>query len=323
MSRFISLFLISCLAYISPLSAQKGCCDDNFNQGTAAFKAKNYDLAIRLFNQGNDCSSNCTHDFVALINQVKAKQEGKKIINQYLDSLLTVPTPHLDSLFFGLRSTPFVEPQMVRVEGGTFQMGGNKYDEKPIHAVTISGFYIGKYEVTQSEWRAVMGSDPEEFVAELKGDSMPIHSVSWDNIQIFLQNLNAKTGKKYRLPSEAEWEFAARGGNKSNNYSYSGSNDAKSVAWTFDNADGRIHPVGQKNANELGIYDMSGNVGEWCQDWYKGYPGSDVDDQTGLSRVARGDGWYSESELCRSTCRNSNLPANSAEDLGFRLALSF
>jgi formylglycine-generating enzyme required for sulfatase activity/uncharacterized caspase-like protein len=221
-------------------------------------------------------------------------------------------------------SASFTEPQMVKVEGGSFQMGSNsnQSDEKPEHSVSVSSFYIGKFEVTQAEWRSVMGQNPKE-LKDFKGDNMPVHSVSWNDIQDFLQKINAKTGKRYRLPTEAEWEFAARGGNKSNNYTYSGSNDVKSVAWMTENAGSKTHTVGGLKANELGIYDMSGNVWEWCQDWYKGYPGSSgVTDYTGSNRVLRGGSWGSSAEGCRSTYRSGNTPTYRGNALGFRLAIS-
>ncbi len=154
---------------------------------------------------------------------------------------------------------------MVFVEGGTFEMGSNDYDnEKPVHRVTVSDFYIGKYEVTQKEWQEVMGNNP----SRNKGDDLPVENVSWNDIQDYLQRLNAKTGGNYRLPTEAELEYAARGGNKSHGYEYSGSNTLDNVAWYYDNSGSKTHSVGTKQPNELGIYDMSGNVWEWCNDWY-------------------------------------------------------
>ena len=159
----------------------------------------------------------------------------------------------------------FSGPQMVLVKGGTFQMGSNERDdEKPIHAVTVGDFYIGKYEVTQKEWEAVMGSNPSRF----KGANRPVELVSWNSIQEFLQKLNSKAGKHYRLPTEAEWEYAAKGGNQGQNYECSGSNSIDEVAWYNGNSSRQTHEVGQKQPNELGIYDMSGNVWEWCSDWY-------------------------------------------------------
>ena len=171
-----------------------------------------------------------------------------------------------------VNATPDALPQieMVFVKGGTFMMGATPEQgsdagdgEKPVHSVTVSDFYIGKYEVTQAQWKAVMGKNPSHY----KGENRPVERVSWYDIQKFIEKLNAKTGKRYRLPTEAEWEYAARGGNQSKGYKYSGSNDIGSVAWYTNNSGDRTHPVGQKQPNELGLYDMTGNVWEWCSDW--------------------------------------------------------
>ena len=157
--------------------------------------------------------------------------------------------------------------EMVRVEGGTFHMGATSEQkdeawdrEKPVHSVTLSSYYIGKTEVTQALWQAVMGSNPSNF----KGSNLPVECVCWNDCQEFIQKLNSLTGRNFRLPTEAEWEFACRGGNNSRGYKYSGSNNLGSVAWYDDNSGGQTHPVATKAPNELGIYDMSGNVWEWC-----------------------------------------------------------
>jgi formylglycine-generating enzyme required for sulfatase activity len=210
------------------------------------------------------------------------------------------------------------EPEMVRVEGGTFTMGctseqgGDCYDdEKPTHQVTVSSFQIGKYEVTQAQWRAVMGNNPSHFSG---CDNCPVENVSWNNVQDFIRKLNQQTGKRYRLPTEAEWEFAARGGNKSKGHKYSGGNNLNSVAWYDDNSGSKTHPVGQKQANELGIYDMSGNVWEWCEDWYGDYSSSPQTNPKGPSygsrRVLRGGSWYSDAKYCRVSNRVSNYPGS-------------
>jgi formylglycine-generating enzyme required for sulfatase activity len=218
---------------------------------------------------------------------------------------------------------------MVYVEGGTFTMGATSEqgsdaynDEKPAHSVTLSNYYIGKYEVTQAEWEAVMGSNPSYF----KGfDNLPVEKVLWNDCQSFIEKLNAKTGLKFRLPTEAEWEYAARGGNKSQGYKYAGSNNIDDVAWYTSNSSSQTHAVGTKQPNELGLYDMSGNVWEWCSDWYGSYSSSSQTNPTGAYsgsfRVYRGGSWYSSARSCRVSCRYYDIPAGRGDDLGLRLAL--
>ena len=216
---------------------------------------------------------------------------------------------------------------MVRVEAGTFTMGATAEmkipwdDEKPTHRVTLTNdYYIGKYEVTQALWKAVMGNNPSSF----KGDNLPVEEVSWDDCQDFISKLNRITGKTFRLPTEAEWEYAARGGNKSRGYQYSGSSNLSDVAWYKDNSGSKTHTVGTKQPNELGIYDMCGNVWEWCQDWYGKYSSSSQVNPTGAasgsSRVNRG-GCLIDARDCRSSCRGNNTPGSRGY-LGLRLVLS-
>ena len=215
---------------------------------------------------------------------------------------------------------------MVPVEGGMFMMGRKTKwyeisdNEKPAHKVTLSSFSIGKYEVTQEEWEAVMGNNPSEY----KGRKRPVECVSWNDCQEFIRKLNQLTGKQFRLPTEAEWEYAARGGNRSRGYKYSGSDNIGSVAWYEDNSGRETHPVGQKQANELGLYDMSGNVYEWCQDWYGGYSSSSQTNPKGPSsgsdRVFRGGSWDFVG-YCRVSRRSSSTPDNRFRNLGLRLAL--
>ena len=218
---------------------------------------------------------------------------------------------------------------MVYVSGGTFTMGGTSEqgndaydDEKPTHSVTLSSYYICKYEVTQALWRAVMGSNPSYF----KGDNLPVECVSWNDCQTFINRLNSYTGRNFRLPTEAEWEFAARGGNYSRHYKYSGSNYIGDVAWYDGNSGSRTHPVGTKQANELGLYDMSGNVYEWCSDWYGSYSSYSQSNPTGATsgsyRVERGGSWYGDARYCRSSDRDDFAPGDSNCYLGLRLVLS-
>ena len=217
---------------------------------------------------------------------------------------------------------------MVWVEGGTFTMGatseqGNDAygDEKPAHQVTLSGFYICKYEVTQALWLAVMGENPSGF----KGDARrPVECVSWNDCQKFITKLNQLTGKRFRLPTEAEWEYAARGGNLSCGYKYAGSDNLGSVAWYKDNSGSTTHPVGQKSPNELGLYDMSGNVWEWCQDCFDRYSSASQTNPTGPSSgypVCRGGTWSQDANCSRVSLRNCVTTSYTSNRCGLRLAL--
>ena len=219
--------------------------------------------------------------------------------------------------------------EMVKVEAGTFMMGAtsemkNPYDdEKPVHQVTLTNdYYMGKYEVTQALWQAVMGKNPSYF----KGDNLPVNYVRWKDCQRFISKLNSMTGRKFRLPTEAEWEYAARGGKKSRGYQYSGSSNISDVAWYDGNSGDKTHPVGTKQANELGIYDMTGNVLEWCQDWYGSYYSSSQTNPTGATsgsrHVNRGGSWHSNVRRSSSSCRYGVIYVDRDLDLGFRLALS-
>ena len=212
--------------------------------------------------------------------------------------------------------------------GCTAEQGSDcESDEKPAHQVTLSDFYIGKYEVTQRQWRTIMGSDPPELA--FKGcDDCPVERVSWDDIQEFLKKLNQKTGKKYRLPTEAEWEYAARGASASlsTQYKYAGSNTIDEVAWYSSNSGDKTQHVGGKKPNELGLYDMSGNVMEWCSDWFGSYSSSAQTNPRGPSsgshRVLRGGSWYYGAQFCRMTYRNRNSPVSRIHNRGFRLVQS-
>lgn len=219
---------------------------------------------------------------------------------------------------------------MIPVEGGTFTMGATseqgsdaESDEKPAHSVTLSSYMIGETEVTQALWEAIMGSNPSSF----KGSTRPVEEVSWNDCQTFINKLNSLTGKRFRLPTEAEWEYAARGGRKRQGYKYSGSDNLDDVAWYVSNSGSASHAVKTKRPNELGIYDMSGNVYEWCQDWYgkNYYSNSPSTNPTGPSsgsfRVDRGGGWNGSARICRSANRDSSAPDYRYYYLGLRLAL--
>jgi len=214
--------------------------------------------------------------------------------------------------------------RMVRVTGGTFQMGSNDSeaysDEQPVHSVTLSGYSIGETEVTQALWEAVMGNNPSVF----KGADLPVECVSWDDCQDFIRELNRLTGQNFRLSTEAEWEFAARGGNRSTGAKYAGSDAISRVAWYADNSGRQTHPVKGKSPNELGLYDMSGNVWEWCQDRYGSYSsGSQTNPKgaaSGSNRVSRGGCWFENAADCRVANRGRPVP-DFPYSLGLRLAL--
>ena len=231
-----------------------------------------------------------------------------------------------------------VEFVMKPVEGGTFTMGATSEqqdpydDENPTHQVTLSSYYIGETEVTQALWTAVMGNTVEQ-IANANGwktlgvgKDCPMYYISWNDCQEFISKLNSLTGQKFRLPTEAEWEYAARGGKKSRGYQYSGSNNLDDVAWYTSNSGINTHPVKTKQPNELGIYDMSGNVWEWCQDWKGSYSSSSQTNpkgpSTGSGRVGRGGSWYDSARDCRSAHRNVSTPGYRNNHLGLRLVLS-
>ena len=218
--------------------------------------------------------------------------------------------------------------KMIAVAGGTFTMGATseqqnpEADEKTTHTVTLSDYYIGETEVTQELWAAVMGDNPSELTGNMQ---RPVEYVNWYDCQTFIQKLNELTGANFRLPTEAEWEYAARGGRNSRGYQYSGSNNLGDVAWYYDNSSNTMHPVKTKSPNELGIYDMSGNVYEWCQDWYGDYSSSSQTNPTGPStgshRVLRGGSWDSSACYCRTAYRYEDLPGSGGYYIGLRLAL--
>ena len=222
---------------------------------------------------------------------------------------------------FNIKGVTF---KMIRVKGGMFLMGSNSgfNDEQPVHEVRVNSFSIGQTQVTQELWEVVMGTNPSSF----KGNKKPVENVSWNDCQTFIQKLNKLTGKQFRLPTEAEWEFAARGGILSKGCTFSGSDSIDEVAWYEDNSGVTTHDVGIKSPNELGIYDMSGNVWEWCQDWYAGdYYSYCVDNNpigaaSGSNRVNRGGGWYYNATSCRVANRGSYTPTGTYDNIGFRLA---
>lgn len=227
---------------------------------------------------------------------------------------------------------------MTRAEGGDFMMGETEEQgfsvggsNRPVHKVSLSAFYICKNEVTQGLWQAVMGNNPSHFKRDLL---FPVESITWNDCQEFIKKLNNMTGYQFRLPTEAEWEFAARGGKETKGYKFAGSNRLKSVAWYSDNSgektwfgykNNKPNIVASKEPNELGLYDMSGNVYEWCQDWYGDYCDEEQNNplgpRTGSLRVSRGGSWRSEESLCRVSSRNYDFPNQAFSHVGLRLAI--
>jgi len=223
---------------------------------------------------------------------------------------------------------PTTGMEFIFVQGGCYQMGdsfGDGYvEEKPLHEVCLDTFYIGKYEVTQGEYKIIIGSNPSQFK---KGDNYPAEVISWTDAQVFIKKLNEQSSQNYRLPTEAEWEYAARSGGKKEKYA--GSNSPDTVAWYDDNSGGSTHTVGTKSPNGLGIYDMNGNVREWCQDWYnmnyyKSSPRNNPQGHpSGDRRIFRGSGWRPTEKHVRSSFRDLKVPDDRRRNtIGFRIAFS-
>lgn len=247
-----------------------------------------------------------------------------------------------EKLTFTVGGVSFI---MIKVEGGTFTMGATSEqgtdaasDEKPTHSVTLSDYYIGQTEVTQGLWKAVMGTTVRQqrdkadksWPLRGEGNNYPMYYINWEECQAFVNKLNSLlfsqlVGRRFALPTEAQWEYAARGGKKSKGYKYSGSNTLSSVAWYDDNSGSSTHTVATKSANELGLYDMSGNVCEWCQDWYGDYSSGSQSNPSGPSsgsaRVGRGGGWRFNARNCRVSYRNYFTPTDRGHNLGFRVVL--
>lgn len=229
-------------------------------------------------------------------------------------------------LSFSVDNTSF---KMLFVEGGTFTMGATEeqggekcdFNVKPAHKVKLGDFYMSESQVTQELWNTLMDSNP----SQIKGDNLPVEMVTYNDVQEFIARLNKATGCVFRLPTEAEWEYAARGGCKSKGYKFSGGNNLDAVAWFVENSESKTHNVKTKKPNELGLYDMSGNVWEWCSDWYGAYDDelqiNPVGPKSGLSKVFRGGGRDSKPVRCFVSSRNDDSPFQCHYDLGFRLVM--
>lgn len=263
-------------------------------------------VAVVWYNQGQSSCETDVDDGVESVSSVNAT--FKSTGNAVIDSLVG---------------------NMVFVEGGTFMMGATPEqgtdacdNEKPVHRVTVGSFMISKYEVTQREWETVMGSNPSCSV----GGNLPVEYVNWDDCQSFIKKLNSMTDMDFRLPTEVEWEYAVRGGNKSKGYKYSGGDNVDDVAWYGGNHRMNTHVVGGKLPNELGLYDMSGNVYEWCEELYRNYEGAPIAnpmvDSLRSDRVIRGGSFFNGSEYCRVSDRRGLAHDFRSFDLGLRLAAS-
>ncbi|MEM6807194.1 MAG: SUMF1/EgtB/PvdO family nonheme iron enzyme, partial [Bacteroidota bacterium] len=269
-------------------------------------KRKNTIAALRRF-----CSSHPKSPFI---------EEGREALallrkREEIEAIDETPAPRIT-----IKSDP-PKPkkqegpiEMIHVAGGSFKMA-------PGFRVKLSDYEIGKYPITQEEWTSIMGNNPSHF----KGDKLPVEKVSWEDAQQFIRKINAKhPDMKYRLPTEAEWEFAARGGNQGKGYTYAGSNNLAEVGWYKHNANSRTRKVGQKKANELGIHDMSGNIWEWCEDRYSVYPTGEFENYTGPTkgsgRVYRGGSWYCYARVCQVSSRGYWSPGDRGSILGFRLS---
>lgn len=282
---------------------------------------------ILEFVQSGDRERNNRQYQEALASYTKAMELAKvdpKIFKKIRDTKRLIEVDnHIDSVIKSHKDN-FIN--MVLVKGGSFNMGSTDAAEvaSPVHKVQLKSFYIGKYEVSQEEWMVIMGKDAVMFTENYNA---PVTNVSWEEVQTFINKLNQQTGKKYRLPTEAEWEFAARGGNQSKGYIYSGSNDLGQVGWFINKWSLEPEPKGLKQPNELGIYDMSGNAWEWCQDWYNVnyYANSPVDNPVCLTpetkRVVRGGSCNNLANVCKTSRRDSRLPNYRYPTVGFRLVL--
>ena len=310
MKKLLSIFLFSFVAYTAAIAQEDICSVVN----TILTEADS------LITERKDA------DALALLRAAQIQPELRTCSNysRLADEIERIET----NQYLVIPVNEKIRITMIKVKGGTFQMGatseqGNyaESDEKPVHRVTLSDYYIGQTEVKQALWQAVMGNNP----SNRKGPNLPVEKVSWEDCQQFITKLNQLTGKKFHLPTEAEWEYAARGGNKSRGYKYAGSNNLDSVAWYTNNSGSMTRPVGQKQANELGVYDMTGNVWEWCQDGFGPYNNSDQKNPKGSSTastlVNRGASFGSVIRDCRISIRGKDGPNSKGYDLGLRLAL--
>jgi formylglycine-generating enzyme required for sulfatase activity/tRNA A37 threonylcarbamoyladenosine biosynthesis protein TsaE len=316
------------------------------NRGVAYYNLKEYQKALNDFNKAIELDCNFKSAYLNRGSSCFNMKDYKKAIEDYDKAILLDPKCESSFKYRKIAFTKFeesvkiaqsqinkihdCEPEMVFVQGGTFMMGSNDGygDEELVHSVTLSDFHIGKYQVTQRLWKRVMGNNPSRFI----GDDLPVERVSWDNCQTFIEKINQISDNKYRLPTEAEWEYAAKGGNKSKGFKYAGSDNLEELAWHTINKSGKTYVVGTKKANELGLFDMSENVWEWCNDLYSsdyftecqnlGSVYNPKGSITGSYRVIRGGSWDRDAVDCRNDYRYLSPTDERNGDLGFRLVLS-
>jgi formylglycine-generating enzyme required for sulfatase activity len=341
-SILICAFVLSVLSYTIVHAAQTVPGVQRLEEGIAAYEHGEYDdavfkLEMAVYQIGEEDKDKLwdTHFYLGLSYFLSGdKDEARKqfikaqgiINNKSPDS--DMHSPKIAKLFKEAIVPLGTIIEMVFIKGGCYEMGDTfgdgEEDEKPVHEVCMVDFYIGKYEVTQGQWEEVMGSNPAKFK---NGNNYPVEQVSWDDVQEYIGKLNQKAGSNYRLPTEAEWEYSARSGGKREKWAgTSVESELEQYAWFYNNSGSKTHPVGRKEANGLGLYDMTGNVREWCQDWYNGdayskhYRNNPIYMESGFGRVDRGSSWGSFPGYLRSSNRDGNAPVVRSYFLGLRLA---
>ncbi len=330
---YIRLFLLSCLLIMSMNShalSPEIRYDMLQTKLAGQLKAKNYSASLSTIREIKSMGRRLPKSFdyfeAKALFESGQKTRAAKLFERYVNNTGKKGKYYRQSLAYLIKAEEAAKPHMIKVPSGCFQMGSNSgyYFEQPVHRVCVGSFMLGKYEVTQNQWQAVMGDNPSKF--KNCGGECPVERVSWHDVQTFIQRLNNQTGEHYRLPTEAEWEYACRSGGR--NQKYCGGSNPDSVAWYEGNSGKTTHPVGQKRANGLELYDMSGNVYEWVQDWYNRsyYNNSPKNNPAGASggssRVNRGGSWRYGASSQRSASRNGYDPGVRNSDIGFRLARS-
>ena len=338
MKHILTLILLLAALTLAAQSNYSPCYTNNMKAGDAAYKQGKYSEAKTYYAKAKQCKGGNPTEAQKKINacdaKIKAQKEAaeakRRAEAEAEEAKRKAEEEEAAIIARGYQEITVngVTFKMIYVQGGTFTMGCTSEqgsdcygDEKPTHSVTVESFWMGETEVTQALWQAVMGSNPSYF----KGDNLPVEQVSWNDCQEFIRKLNQLTGKNFRLPTEAEWEYAARGGKYHSGYKYAGSNSVGDVAWYDGNSGNETHPVMTKQPNALGLYDMSGNVWEWCSDWYGSYSSESQTNPTGPStgsnRVLRGGSWIYFARHCRVSYRSYADPAHRFNNYGFRLSL--